>query len=157
MPSSIKIWQQNFGVMKVTLNTSALYNIYTGITTVYYVKKENKVQYPRKEMASLEILKSNLASLIDIDSFIFKQEPTLFNSPFIKGYSKDSRDILIVDFSIMGLLLIRKCLKQRLSVLWQYASEVHGDELLINDIYEAISETEAVIVLIQEDMIPLYN
>ena len=134
-----------------------LKHIYTGITTVYYAHLENKNLFPESEVKNIEILKSNIASLLDVDSLFFQQQQTIFNSPFIHSYSKDGKDQLYVDFSFPGLLIIKKCLEIRLDVLLEFLENSEEDPKLSCEIEDSLHVTEGVLDSLELHMIPLYN
>jgi|GEM_PF-2658174 len=143
--------------MKVTINSFVLKHIYTGITTVYYAHMENKNLFPENEVRNVEILKDNIASLLDVDSLFFQQQQTIFNSPFIHSYSKEGRDQLNIDFSLPGLLIIKKCLEIRLDVLLEFLENSEEEPKLACEIEDSLHVTEGVLDSLELHMIPLYN
>ena len=144
--------------MRLTINSTELKNIYTGITTVYYAHLENEELFPHNEVRNVKLLKDNIASLLDVDGLFFKQKKTLFNSPFIISYSKEARDILNIDFSVSGLLIIKKCLEIRLQVLHNFYDDTENDDAIMQEeIEDAIEITEDVLDSLEVHMIPMYN
>ncbi len=144
--------------MTVTLNSSALHNIYSGITAACFINKVGGLHLQSHSLPrSIEILKANLADLIEYDSVIYKKSQTIFNSPFITSFSKDAKDILNVDFNVTGLLLIKKCLEARVEILWDQADEARDDKKALSDIFDVMTDTESLIILFDEYMQPLYN
>lgn len=143
--------------MRVTMNSFELKSIYTGITTVYYAHLENEELFPSNEIRNIQILKKNLGSLLDVDSLFFKQRPTLFNSPFIYSYSKEAKDILNIEFSLPGLLIIKKCLEIRLQVLLEFYENADDDASMLGEIQKAIDISENILDSMELHMIPMYN
>jgi hypothetical protein len=143
--------------MYLTINSSILKHIYTGITTVYYAHLENENLFPETEVKNIQILKENIAKLLDVDNLFFQQQETIFNSPFIRSYSKAGRDQLNIDFSLPGLLIIKKCLEIRLDVLVDFLENSDGNPQLSCEIEDSIHVTENVLDDLEMHMIPLYN
>ncbi len=143
--------------MYLKINSSILKHIYTGITTVYYAHLENESLFPETEVRNIQILKDNIANLLDVDSLFFQQQETIFNSPFIHSYAKEGKDEWSVDFSLPGLLIIKKCLEIRLDVLVDFLENSEGDQRLSIEIEDSINITENVLDSLELHMIPLYN
>ncbi len=143
--------------MHLTINSAVLKHIYTGITTVYYAHLENESLFPETEVKNIQILKENIAKLLDVDSLFFQQQETIFNSPFIYSYSKEGKDQLNIDFSFPGLLIIKKCLEIRLDVLIDFLENSNEDPKLACEIEDSIHVTEGVLDSLELHMIPLYN
>ena len=143
--------------MYLTIDSAILKHIYTGITTVYYAHLENENLFPETEVKNIQILKSNIAKLLDVDNLFFQQQETIFNSPFIHSYSKAGRDQLNIDFSLPGLLIIKKCLEIRLDVLVDFLENSDGNAQLSCEIEDSIHVTENVLDSLELHMIPLYN
>ena len=143
--------------MEMTINSFVLKHIYTGVTTVYYAHLENESLFLESEVKNIQILKENIASLLDVDSLFFQQQQTIFNSPFIHSYSKDGKDQINIDFSFPGLLIIKKCLEIRVDVLVDFLENSNQDPRLSKEIEDSLQITENVLDAIELHMIPLYN
>jgi len=143
--------------MQVTLNTTTLQKMYDGVTTVYHAKLENRDQYTREEIMDLASLKTHLSSILDINIIFFQQKELLVNSPYIKSFSKDSKDDLHIEFSLAGLMMIRECLDFRQKTLWEYAKEIKFDPKQLSDVNEAITDTELALEKTDEFLVPRYN
>jgi len=144
--------------MRVTLNTNALYHIYAGVSstyTAYQTTGESSISFAMPR--SIQILKENIAHLIDMDEVIYRTSLTPINSPFISSFSKDAKDVLNVDFNMMGLLLVRKCLQNKIEILWQNADEYQHDKRKLNEVFEDMADTESLLVLLDQYMEPLHN
>jgi len=144
--------------MQVTLDSSALQKIYTGILTAYYAHLENKNLVSSEEVNAILSLKTHFSSMIDINSLFFKQEETIIDSPFIHSYSKDCKDYLNIDFSILGLMWIKKCLDIRYAALEEYKKQYeYDDPNMLNEIEDAIIEVLEVSSIIESKLIPISN
>ena len=143
--------------MQMTINSFILKHIYTGITTVYYAHLENESLFPDNEVRNIQILKEDIASLLDVDNLFFQQQETIFNSPFIHSYSKEGKDQINIDFSFPGLLIIKKCLEIRLDVLIDFLENSDEDHKLACEIEDSLQVTENVLDSLELHMIPLYN
>ena len=141
----------------MTINSFILKHIYTGITTVYYAHLENESLFPDNEVRNIQILKEDIASLLDVDNLFFQQQETIFNSPFIHSYSKEGKDQINIDFSFPGLLIIKKCLEIRLDVLIDFLENSDEDHKLACEIEDSLQVTENVLDSLELHMIPLYN
>ena len=143
--------------MQMTINSFILKHIYTGITTVYYAHLENESLFPDNEVRNIQILKEDIASLLDVDNLFFQQQETIFNSPFIHSYSKEGKDQINIDFSFPGLLIIKKFLEIRLDVLIDFLENSDEDHKLACEIEDSLQVTENVLDSLELHMIPLYN
>ena len=69
--------------MQMTINSFVLKHIYTGVTTVYYAHLENESLFLESEVKNIQILKENIASLLDVDSLFFPVSYTHLTLPTI--------------------------------------------------------------------------
>lgn len=144
--------------MKMTLDSAALQKIYTGILTAYYAYLENKDLVSKEESVAILSLKTHFSSMIDIHNLFFKQEETIMDSPFINSYSKDLKEYLNIDFSILGLMWIKKCLDIRYEALETYKKQYESDDpKMLEDIEDSIIEVLEVSAIMESKLMPLFN